>query len=377
MARGLFLGSLTSYHIGTMSHSTVATERVELTEALSEERVSDLVTKLRDLPDGAAFQESVEQDMWESLGGTMSEDEIAYEKLPQESRSIIGFVEDDTLPWWLEEFDWTVDYLGETIELSEEGLANFEDADPSRAWLRRPTLADDGVTSVLDAFSAVEELLTEQLDIEASNGGYSFPDSVFAIEDGRIETTDEFGDWYSVLLQYFPPTEPLLTVLFLANSRIPTNIAHEVFPDKILSLLDSYGFTDGDSVENKTYRYQLNTLVKFSGVCFDRRVALERNTGPLGPMEYLLYEQWGNDVGSDSTIRKWINRAATDEPQQVDAAKLAQFAEFGLTSPIILHGNKPGFITVGFYADNSGYYNSDSGRLASVQEILHPNSDNA
>jgi len=371
----------------------VETTSVSLEDALADDKFEKLAPKLAALPNSSEFETLVEDALWKEFGGDTGEDSLEYVHLPEESKSILGWnEEDESVPWWLEDFEWTARMgskeEGEFVKLdSVDSLGTFEkNFDPRRTSIDRPVL-EESVASILCGFDRLKEELDDWFENRDFTGETEFPDEVFIINSGVVETSTSFRDWfYDDLLPLCPPFNETLTALFMANTNITVDALRKAYDEEFQNRLQEIGlYTDvknsheTERVYNKEYYKGLNKSLTYGRErvfdCCLGNPEFER----LGPLEEEFYKSQYRQVDDGGEIT-WLRRVAKNDPSQLEEGEEYSFAEVAFQYPVSLeyypskfNKPKPKYITLGINrtvnGDSSGY-GSSPGKLYDINELL-------
>jgi len=347
------------------------TEQVSLTEALSEERIREVGEKIAGLPTGDEFREQVEDDLWSEFTGMDEppEESIAWDELPDESKSIFGYVdeEEETVPWWFESFTWKASSGAETMHIDDSlsvfGNTNLTD-------IHQPRL-DENITSVLSNFDRLYEAIDERVGVDGKNSDYSLGEDIFRISDGKVETTKMFKEWFGNLLGLCPPHNKELTSLLMVDSNVRREVVREAFSDgdAVLETLESVGYS-GEKIHEKEYRKPLkNIMQKMDGV-FGIDIELPDR---ISTLEILFYESWAESYDVDEDTLKWL-RKANGKPTNLFDGEETMFTREAFELP--LRRTRRGLVYVTWSESDgfrkSGRYSTAGEKSRIHEEIMHP-----
>jgi len=367
----------------------VETTSVSLKDALADDRFEKLAPKLAALPNSSEFKQLVENSLWKELGGKPREDSLEYTHLPKESKSIIGWNEEEgSVPWWLEDFEWTARMgskeAGEHVKLdSVDALETFEqNYDPERTLIEKPELKE-GITSILSGFDRLKKELDTKFEDRNFTGETEFDGEVFVFHDGRVKTSTSFRDWfYEDLLPLCPPFNETLTALFMSNVNIKVDALREVYDEEFQNCLQEIGlYTDeSERVYNEEYYESLKeVLIYRSDRVFDCRLGNPESES-LGPLEEEFYKSQYRQVDGSSEIA-CLHSVSENDPSELKKGEEYSFARVAFQYPVCLEyypsrfdRPKPKYATLHInktvHGSSSGY-GSSSGKLYDINELLY------
>jgi hypothetical protein len=362
---------------------------VTLEDALSDDKFEKLAPKLAALPTSSEFKELVEDSLWKELGGGSEEDSLEYNRVPEESKSIIGWnEEEESVPWWLEDFEWVARIgskeAGEQIKLdSVDALKTFEqNYDPERTLIDKPKLT---TTSILGGFDKLKKELHTKFEDRDFTGETEFDREMFVFHDGRVETSTSFRDWfYEDLLPLCPPFNETLTALFMSNVNITVETLREVYDEEFQNRLQEIGLYTDDTDEtervyNKGYYKGLKNILTYQrDRIFDCRLG-NPEFESLGPLEEEFYKSQYEQLDGSSEMT-WLQEVSKNDPSQLEAGEERLFANVAFQYPVSLEYHeskfdspKPKYITGGINktirGDSSGYGKSPQ-KLDEINELL-------
>jgi len=342
--------------------------RESLSETLNVDRVEDVGVRIAGLPEPEEFQETVESDLWQAFAG--QEDpgtSVDYESLPDESKSVIGYVDDEkqSAPWWLTSFRWKASSRGEEILLEEgdtfeEELAKIENLDPKATEIYRPSFRNphgrDTVLDVLEAFENLSAALDERIGIDGSSTDSALPQDIFEIGEESISTTGEFESWFNTLLQLSPPVNGELTSLLMMNAGVKREATDDIVPSELLEKIERLGLSNGEIFESEYYQ-PLTDIMMLSQV-FDLVIPGTARFDELGGLEGLFYENWAEHHDGDGEVHRWIDQASDWDPDSLEEGEEHIFAGIVFSAPLRLKYSKPCYVTLGVnspQSKNQGY----------------------
>lgn len=346
------------------------TEHVDVEAALGDDRLRTLLADLDRLPAPGRFETAVTDALWELVAGDAGAEAVSFADLPDRGTAVFGLAEtatgEPTLPWWFEEFRWTVREpdISEVVIDDPESLREIENLDPTRAMVGRPELRSEFV-DVLEAFGQLRAELGRCLDLDPGEPTVAdLPDSPFEFSEEGIRTTVAFGDWFEDVVTVCPPVNEPLTALLTANANVLWQVADQVLAEDLADRLETLGLRDGgsrgdDRVFNWTYYDALVALLGLRGV-FD--LSLSGADGPLTPPERALYESWASGADFDSEVNRWVETIAGFGDEALDPVEEREFAPVAFNSPLRLDRTVPVFTPLG-----EGDYGD---RKSAIEEVL-------
>ena len=366
----------------------VTTKQISLIDVLDVDRFQKLGSKLASLPDPDTFKRRVEDDLWQTFTGKQNSDleKIAYEELPDKSKSIIGYADgepNEIVPWWLQSFSWTAHSRSEQLTLEKkDDLSKFENFDPRTTTIQRPALKNEygetekEIIDVLGALYELYEALDEQIGIENQSTELELPSQIFEIEEQTIRTTNEFENWFNELLQLCPPINDELTTLLMVNTGVGREALDGVISDDVLVQLYELGFSD-DRLHESSYYRPLRDLLTLDSV-FDLVIPQAEEFEELGGLEAQLYLTWAENYQRDSEeVVDWIDRANSWDPDRLEEGDEPAFGSIAFQAPLRLKYNKPCFVSLSVNSPsskNQGYsQTSDRDKRREVNRIMKEN----
>lgn len=360
------------------------TQRELLSETLDVDRFKDLGAKIGGLPEPKEFQEKVEDELWQTFTGRENPDEsVDYESLPDESKSVTGYVDgDQSAPWWLTFFKWKASSRGEEIILEEgdnfeDELSKIENFDPKATEIDKPSFQNpynrNTVVDVLEAFRDLLEALDKRIDIDEKSTDLALPHDIFEIGEGSISTTEEFESWFNSLLQFSPPVNSELTSLLMVNTGVKREAIEDVVPAELLEKIDQLDVVSNGEIFERDYYRPLADTMMLSRV-FDLVIPGTAKFNELGGLEGLFYEYWAESYDGDQEVSQWINQASDWDPNPLEEGQEPLFGSVAFSVPLRLNRRKPIFTTLGLYSpnsDKSGYYSRTKRRK--IEEIMESN----
>lgn len=357
-------------------------QQVSLSEVLTEENLKSVGAKLAGLPTSEQFKKEVEQDLWEKLVGTKGpeSDTVDYDSLSEESTSVIGYIETDDdeqkIPWWLASFKWQARSRGESITLQTEQfndpLSNFENFDPAATQLQKPELQEDTFLKALKNLKTLGDELDEQFDIEEKSAGIEMPSNIFNIEEGLIETTEEFEQWFNDILRLCPPVNDELTALFMVNAGVSWEAAEGIVPEDLLERLKIFGFSS-HRISERDYHNPIRYILELNGV-FDLTIPVTKDYDGLGMLEALFYEHWAeSNQNRSEDVSEWIEQASAWNPDNLESGEEPIFAKVAFTTPLRLSHNSPIYTTLRYTSSENRYFRNDGDKRREINEIMSSN----
>jgi hypothetical protein len=321
------------------------TEQVSLTDALSEESIREVGEKIAGLPTAEEFRQTVEDDLWSEFTGIDEppEDSIAWDELPDESKSIFGYVdeeEEETVPWWFESFRWEVESRGEKIDEVGDRLSALRNFDASTTTVRIHGLADESIVTVLKQFHELGEAIDDNIGVQTERDN-TLPSEVFEITDGTLKTTSDFKNWFEDLLGLCPPFNEVLTSLVMVNSNVKIEAIEDLVPDELLITLQNIGVIHESRERVYESRYHepiaggLSTrdaILKNMGGVFDRTLPPD-----VDSLELLFYRSWAENYDGDKErLSKWIQKASKSKPSSLRPGEEQNFGAVSFGIPLRL-----------------------------------------
>jgi hypothetical protein len=357
------------------------TEQVSLTDALSEKRIREVGEKIAGLPTAEEFEERVEDDLWREFTGMDEppEESIAWDELPDESKSIFGYVdeEEETVPWWFKSFRWEVESRGESIHEIGDRLSTIRNFDASTTTVKKHILADNSIFKVLKQFHELGEAIDDNIGVRTERD-YTLPSEVFEITDGCLKTTSEFKSWFEDLLGLCPPFNEVLTSLVMVNSNVKVEAIKDLVPDGLLTTLENMGVIDesGERVYESRYHEPIaggsstrDAILKNMGGVFDRTLPPD-----VDSLELLFYRSWAENYDGDKErLSKWIQKASKSKPSSLRPGEEQNFGAVSFGIPLRLTtysrsgGSRMIYTTGGM--NRSGKYPSGS-NIVQINKIM-------
>lgn len=311
-------------------------------EWLDDEYLEQLVVKLNALPSGDQFQRKVVEDLEQKLG--IVDAERTYADIQDAHGALVGSVEgdEDRLPWWLSEFEWTVnsDQLASlTLELST--LDEFEEYPRESTYVESIELT--GATTfrkTLDALVSLEGKLNQLLEVDPvalaedydiDPSDYDTPEQFFELPEASVATTSSAEEWIQRVISLCPPAEPSLTALLRVNVGVEWRHAAETLDDAEQQRLETLELVTSDEEDerifNEEYYENLIQLLK-TDAPFDLSIDSSSDKDELTPLQYLFYRAWAEKV--DRRLpeeQRWLqavkNQGDLDEGEQFRFAPYA------------------------------------------------------
>ncbi|PSQ18542.1 hypothetical protein BRD00_04420 [Halobacteriales archaeon QS_8_69_26] len=346
------------------------TKHVDVESALGDDRLRTLLADLDRLPTPNRFETAVTDGLWDLVAGDPDADAVSFADLPDRGTEVFGLARtpggEARLPWWFEEFRWTVREpdIHEVVIDDPESLREIENLDPTRAMVGRPELRSDFV-DVLDAFGKLRAELGRHLDLDPGEPTVGeLPESPFEFRQDGIRTTDAFAGWFEDVVSACPPVNEPLTALLTANANVLWEVAEQVLAEDLADRLEALGLRDGGSrgeerVFNWTYYDAFVALLGLRGV-FD--LSLGDGDDPLAPSERALYESWAGGADFDAEVNRWVATIAGFGDEALDPVEEREFAPVAFNSPLRLDRTVPVFTPLdeGSYGD----------RKSAIEDVL-------
>lgn len=333
---------------------------VELTTELSEDTLREFLVELRSVPTPDHFQETVERAMWNVVApndAVATTEELDYEAIRDTHGDLIGYVDESNrrLPWWLEDFKWTVSGGSFELELTEQydkSLADFEDLPQGETRVIDISLNSEiQLLETLEAFHTIQTELIEALppsiatDLESGGNDDSpeFPESPFVTpaEKDVIETSREFRTWMDHVIDCCPPVNGPLTALLMAQTGIRKEIVEDILERDVVEVLNRINlFTEvkGElQAYNQNYHDPLMTLLATRPV-FDINFREIEEDG-LEHLERAFYETWAANTDRIPNAGRWFARASQDKINEKSGEYL-EFARIAFRIPLSLNKHR-------------------------------------
>lgn len=359
-------------------------QQASLIQTLDKEQFSKVGTKIAGLPSSDDFREQVEDDLWQTLIGSVISDDgtIDYQKLSQESRSVIGYVADDgnqSVPWWLNSFKWVASSRGEDLALERESeyndeLSKFENFDPEATTIHKPKFQEQGISNILNAFEKLSETLDDKIGIESRSTTLAVPSNIFEITENSITTSEAFKNWFNSLLEYCPPVNDELTALLIVNTGVRKDALDGVVTEELLDRIEQLGFND-DKIFERDYYQPLVNILELSNV-FDLFVPGADRFDALGGLEGILYETWAQHYSGDQeAVSRWITQASDWNPDLLEEGEEPKFGGLAFSVPLYLTYDKPCYTSLHINTSgNRAYPNGPTrDKLRDIREIMETN----
>lgn len=345
----------------------------ELFDWLSDEKLSELVVKLNQLPSGQEFVRRVEEAMTTTVGV----DERTYEEVVDEHGDLIGYVDEaeSRLPWWLRDFEWTVTSEPlDSLTIDARSLDQFEQYPLDSTTIDEISLTGaQQVSDGLDAFLSIEEELTSALDIDVTEvvstvegdpAEFELPDKLFVVpESGRITTSGAFESWFERTVNLCPPAAPEMTALMRVNTNIKRKLAAQVLDnDQVERLTELSVFQSANAdadAHNDAYYDSLTTLLQIKSP-FDLEIDINNDKDVLTDLQYAFYQSWASSTSRMSGEQRWLRAAVQSE--SVSEGELYRFAEYAFRMP--LRTNRRSII----FADQDKHNSQERQQIAEILE---------
>lgn len=334
---------LNQIYITRVRGSHMATASKELFDWLTEERLESLVIKLNRLPTGSEFERKAVEGMKQAIGANR-----LYKGVKDEHGDLVGYVEEERLPWWLDSFNWTVDSdPTKPLELGESNLDDF-DLYPDSTQIEEIELSGaESFIEGLESFAALSEEIASSLDgditasssdIDFDPGEYELPDKMFMIpEEGRISTSDEFEEWFERVINLCPPASPEMTALLRVNTNIPRRHAEEALSQnqigelERLGILQSQPSDEEERVHKGEYSKPIAQLLEMEAP-FDLDIEISNEKEDLTDLQYAYYRAWAKDANRVPGEQEWLNKAKNKD--STSEGEMYRFSEHAFRIPV-------------------------------------------
>lgn len=332
---------------------------VELTTELSEDTLLEFLVQLRSVPTPDHFQETVERAIWNVVApndAVATTEELDYEAIRNAHGDLIGYVDESNrrLPWWLEDFKWTVSGGSFELELTEQddkSLADFEDLPQGETHVIDISLNPEiQLLETLEAFNTIQTELIEALppaivtDLESGGNDDSpeFPEAPFVTpaEKDVIETSREFRAWMNHVIDCCPPVNGSLTALLMAQTGIRKEIVEDILERDVVEVLNRINlFTEVNGelrAYNENYHNSLMTLLATKPIFDINFRGVEE--GRLEHLERALYETWAANTDRIPNAGSWFARAGKDQINE-NSGEYLEFARIAFRIPLWIDRN--------------------------------------
>jgi hypothetical protein len=358
-------------------------EVIESSFSESLSRIDEYLGRLQELPGKSTFKSAVEDDLWKSV--TQQSDppsEIKYDELPEVAHSLFGKVEEneeESDPWWLNEFNWTAEFGGETLILRNDELETFaQNFDRNRTLIQKPRFREETIRTEQRSLYVIHEQLLqvrteleEHIDVDNTATFLDFPETLFNVEQGRVVISDEFDEWIDSFLGLLPALGSEATALYLANTGTSRSAAETVLDSELFKKVDRLGILQNSGC-NKNYVKTYNTILEATEVA-NRRIPNGEDDSDLTGLEYQLYSSFIEtfEPANESTA-ELFNSATQRTPPKLNKGELGAFTRVACGSPLILsNSRRPQLMTVPMYSVNtsgsSGYKDNE---YRSIRRLL-------
>ncbi len=358
------------------------TDSSQLFDCLTDERLKDLVAKLRRLPTGSEFERRVE----EGIATTVEIEDRKYADIIEEHGDLIGYTDSETedLPWWLKDFEWTVtaEPMDSITFNTASSIGKMENYPNNTTRIENILLSNaESVIKGLDAFATLEEVLTEAMGLDSSEltptgddvDKYGIPEKLFVVpERGRIDTSDSFKKWMGYIINLCPPASPELTACLRVNANIEWRHAKEILDEEELQRLTELKIFESTKPKARAYNEKFyNSLVTLLEITlpFDLEIEIGNDKSALTDLQYAYYRGWAQDTERVSNEQQWLRMARKSD--NISDDEEYRFAEYAFQLPIkILNSH------VVYEDQQETYANKESkaiGRL--LEEFGHPLND--
>jgi hypothetical protein len=284
-------------------------------------------------------------------------------------------------PWWLEEFNWTAEFGGETLTLRNDELEPFaENFDRNRTRIQKPRFREDthgterrSLYTIHGELIKVRSELQNHIDAKSEASFPDFPKTLFDVEQGRVVVSDEFDKWIDSFLKLLPALGSEATALYLANTGTSRSSAETAIDSKLFEKLDQIGVIQ-DSGYNTSYVRPYNSILEATEVA-NRRVPNGEDNSNLAGLEYQLYRSFIESFNPpDKQTAELFNNATQNTPPKLNKGKLGAFTRVACGSPLLLsNSSRPQLMTVSMYSVNthgSSGYMKGSDKYRSIRRLL-------
>jgi len=351
------------------------TEVLKTEEALTQENIEDLVSKLNAVPTADELREKAEREMWaiflEKEESDELPDKVVYEDLPGDSKRLVGLIEDgdeERPPWWLESFEWRIRERGSenAHQISASLLKDRIEGFHEDSHILSPKLIDQ-ISDHLEALNGLGEKIKNEVR-ENDNGGtfevfeekrdepqkgsgrgwdFAVPDTLFELKDDWIATSEEYKKWFDGLLRLVPPSNEALTAILLADSRINKDLASETLSDEIIETLETLGFTSRNKIKNSSISSKIEDSMELRGF-FDLAVPYPEGyedveAPPLVTSFFVAFSEGVQTLNAEEQerIKSWMTRSAEHYTKSLTDSELRDFASVAHSIPVYLYPKRP------------------------------------
>lgn len=346
---------------------------VQMKDSLSESKLEELGSQLGSLPTAERFKQRAETDLWELFTGQSNpDDELDYEAVPERSKRLIGTVSSDDeetkVPWWLEEFKWQATSTGEE-EISLTNISKFQNFVPEQTIIRKPELLNQrhGVSNdayrALQEFDSILEELQKHIDFDDAGDDLSLPKDIFTMQEGWVQTTNGFRDWFNSLVNLCPSLNEQLTSLLMLNSKVKEDLAREILPGEVMESIEQIGLVNDGEIYNNEYFEPLKNILTYDWSVFDLQIPYVNDEyDHLAPLEAALFESW---VENNRELAEEYKSYLTNQ----SIVSRTEYGRVALQAPITWKRGKSTFVTLSLIKDKS--LSAESGRKGrELKEIL-------
>ncbi|MCL9814978.1 hypothetical protein [Natranaeroarchaeum aerophilus] len=325
-------------------------------EWLDDGYLERLVVKLNALPSGDQFQREVVEDLEQKLG--IAGTERTYEELQDAHGALVGSIEgdEDRLPWWLSEFEWTVNSEQlSRLTLESSTLGEFEEYPRESTYVESIELT--GATTfrkTLDALVSLEGELNQVLeadpaalakDYDIDPSDYNIPDQFFELPEASVATTSSAEEWVQQVISLCPPADPSLTALLRVNVGVKQRHAKKELDDEERQRLETLKLITSDEEDerifNETYYENLIQLLE-TDAPFDLSIDISSDKDDLTALQYLFYRSWAENIERRlPEEQRWLQ--AVKNQSDLDEGEQFRFASYAFRMPIRLDKNQPVF----------------------------------
>jgi len=354
---------------------------IQIRESLSEEKLKTLGSQLKSLPTSEEFKQRAENNLWDVFTGQPNAgDEINYEELSESSKGLIGTVssgdDKEEVPWWLKGFGWTATSIGEE-EISLTNLSKFQNFVPEQTIIRKPELLHQpfGISNdlygALEDFKSILKELEKHLDLDHSGNDLSPPENTFTTQDGGVQTTNEFREWFNSLVNLCPPFDERLTALLMLNSKVKEDLAEEILPEEVMASIENIGLINSEEIYNEKYFKTLKNLLACDWSVFDLQAPyVNKEYDSLTSLESALFESWAeNNSQFIRQNKSWFYINGSREPNTIDNE--TKYAQMAVRSPLTRKGGRAVFVSLSLRGNELySTANQEQRKREEIDEIL-------
>lgn len=335
--------------------------------------------RLFDLPDYRTFKDTVESALWDEITAVSDPgSRIPYDDLTDAGQSVIGYHTTDDgetqLPWWLTEFEWTLSYGEEEIELTNvENIDAIESFDRRRTEAHRPELRskkyDPMAIDIHEILLGLRESLQEIHDVSPPGEALSLPTSLFEISSGVIMHTDAFDEWLNEYIRLLPGQGLHATALLNAQTNTGRESAEAVLSDELYDAAASAGLFPEDTLYNESICGPLERVLSADGF-LSVSFPVPDDYDALAGLAYAYYEAYAASGPYDEQTTEYIDRVTQPNPGRIEAGMLPEFTRAAFGAPFRRKRDSPALSTISIYADGTSYYSSQSETLGAIRRLF-------